>query len=333
MSEPVSLIAEMRRFNRFYTRTIGVLEETSDASPFTLTEARVLFELGHRARPAEPDMPGERGFLARGLHLNIGPAASEIASGAASRPGLSHAHPREIRRRRPDRGARRRGGSAPADPVADRHGEAALADLQAAADRDVARLIEPIAPQARRRLAGAMQAIEATLAPHTSCPKKRRPRSSSGRIASATSAGSSTASPGSTPRNMAGTANTRRWSPRSARLSSATSSPARNSAGSPRWTARLPEPSFSCANPTRWGNCACCMSSGTRAVSASAGRWSSQCVDTARQAGYRRLVLWTNDVLADARRLYERAGFLLVAQEPHHSFGKDLVGQTWELGL
>ena len=59
----------------------------------------------------------------------------------------------------------------------------------------------------------------------------------------------------------------------------------------------------------------------------------SQCVEAARQFGYRKLVLWTNDVLVDARRIYERAGFTLVAQEPHRSFGKDLVGQTWELGL
>jgi DNA-binding MarR family transcriptional regulator/N-acetylglutamate synthase-like GNAT family acetyltransferase len=58
-----------------------------------------------------------------------------------------------------------------------------------------------------------------------------------------------------------------------------------------------------------------------------------RCVDRARQLGYGELVLWTNDVLAAARQLYERAGFVLVAQEPHHSFGKHLVGQTWSLKL
>jgi GNAT superfamily N-acetyltransferase len=57
------------------------------------------------------------------------------------------------------------------------------------------------------------------------------------------------------------------------------------------------------------------------------------CIAQARTAGCLTLTLWTNDVLAAARRLYQRAGFRLVASERHHSFGTDLTGQTWELTL
>ncbi|MBP8308941.1 MAG: MarR family transcriptional regulator [Burkholderiaceae bacterium] len=57
------------------------------------------------------------------------------------------------------------------------------------------------------------------------------------------------------------------------------------------------------------------------------------CIDRAREIGYRRLMLWTNDILSAARRIYERKGFVKVSEERHHSFGHDLVGQNWVLAL
>lgn len=63
------------------------------------------------------------------------------------------------------------------------------------------------------------------------------------------------------------------------------------------------------------------------------GRLVDECVRFARQRGYRKITLWTNDVLLAARHIYQQAGFSLVHKEDHHSFGHDLVGENWELDL
>jgi DNA-binding MarR family transcriptional regulator/GNAT superfamily N-acetyltransferase len=59
----------------------------------------------------------------------------------------------------------------------------------------------------------------------------------------------------------------------------------------------------------------------------------NECVSFAGTAGYRKVTLWTQSILIAAHRIYQQAGFTLVHEEPHHSFGADLTGQTWELSL
>jgi len=59
----------------------------------------------------------------------------------------------------------------------------------------------------------------------------------------------------------------------------------------------------------------------------------NECIQFAKLAGYRRITLWTQSILTDAHRIYQKSGFRLVHEEPHQSFGHDLIGQTWELNL
>jgi len=154
-----ALVAEMRGFNRFYTCLVGLLDETLTQSAYTLAEARVLFELGHRQADVSAGPGGESGFLARAFHLDLAPAASALAGELQLPPAhlmrilrkFTAASLIELRANADDR--RRRTLSLTA------RGSAALATLQAAANRDLACLTAGLADDEAAELSDALKRV------------------------------------------------------------------------------------------------------------------------------------------------------------------------------
>jgi len=154
-----ALVRDLRCFNRFYTGLIGLLDETLTHSAFTLTEARVLFELGRRPGRIAANSGGKAGFLARVLQIDFEPAASDIARDLQLDPayvtrilrkfsaaGLieTRAGPGSLHRRVLSLSTR---------------GEVALAALQAAADRDLARLTADLGDEEAAELSGMLTRV------------------------------------------------------------------------------------------------------------------------------------------------------------------------------
>ncbi|RUU49579.1 MarR family winged helix-turn-helix transcriptional regulator [Mesorhizobium sp. M2C.T.Ca.TU.002.02.1.1] len=154
-----ALVHEIRRFNRFYTGLVGLLDETLMQSPYTLAEARVLFELGRKPRPGG----GRAGLLARMFHLDLAPAASELAGEL----NLAPAYLMRVLRKLAAMGlAGMRDGSENGQPVLSltRRGRAALVDLEAATNRDLARLIVKLEDKEAAELSDALNRVTRLLA-------------------------------------------------------------------------------------------------------------------------------------------------------------------------
>ncbi|WP_018238654.1 helix-turn-helix domain-containing GNAT family N-acetyltransferase [Ensifer sp. BR816] len=301
------LIGEIRRFNRFYTRTIGLLDETLTESAFTLTEARVLFELGHRESPAASEIAAE-------LRLDSAYLARILRRFAAG--GLSKA--------RSDGADRRRRILSLTDK-----GRAALAELQAAADKDIARLLRSLPDEKlgelERALRKTMELLRGSPMEGPAITLRAHRIGDIGWVvqrqavlyaeqygwdityeALAAEIGAAFLRNFRKGRDFCWIAE-RDGAPVGAVFL----------VGEDDATARL---RLLHVEPEARG-----LGIGKRLVDA--------CIEQARASGYRRVVLWTNSILVAARTLYERAGFRLIGEERHHSFGKDLVGQTWELVL
>lgn len=303
---PASGVAAVRRFNRFYTRQIGVLRQGLLDTPYSLAEARVLYELAHRDQPSASEL---------GQALQLDPGYLSRMLRGFERGGL-------LRRRPAPDDARRSLLSLTAA------GCEAVAELESRSDADAAALLGTVGEAQRPRLLQAMAIIESLLEPGAEprpwLLRQHRPGdmgwithrhgllyareygwdgSFEALVAEITTAFVRKHDP----------ARERCWlAERDGEILGSVLL-VKDSKTVARLRLLLVEPA------------ARGLGIGRRLV--------EECIRFAREAGYRKLTLWTNDVLVSARRIYEAAGFRLVEEERHHSFGQDLVGQTWELKL
>ncbi|MEU4093041.1 helix-turn-helix domain-containing GNAT family N-acetyltransferase [Streptomyces sp. NPDC026673] len=315
-------VQEIRAFNRFYTNLIGALDYSRHLhTPYTLTEARVLYELAHAA-----DDGLDAADLRTALSVDAGQLSRMLA--AFEERGLVTRAPsaRDARRQRVELTP---GGREAAGLLEDRSREA------------VASLVGGLAPGDRERLTGAMRTVRDVLggAPDTGAPDTGAPDTGASHAgAPAPRVRLREPRPGDlgwvVQRNAEVYAEEHGWNAEYETLVARIVADGHERA----WIAELDGERAGCVfcvrddapgtarlrlllvDPAARGH-----GIGRRLVDA--------CVEHARAAGYHELVLWTNDVLASARRIYQAAGFELVGEKPHRSFGRDLVGQDWRLVL
>jgi len=300
-------IAAVRHFTRFYTQRLGVLERKLLHSPFSLSEARVLYEIAHQegtsAAALGADLRLDAGYLSRMLN-------------GLARCGLIAKHPS---------GADGRRQNLHLTP----EGKAAFSVLNERSHSQTASMLAPLSGPRRDSLAAAMGTIEDLLgtAPPRRAPYILRPHrpGDMGWIVQchATLYTQNYGWDESFEALVADIAAKflRGFDPAKAccwiaERDGANAGSAMLVEDSPG-TARL---RLVIVEPSAHG-----LGMGRRLV--------EECLAFARRAGYRKVTLWTNDILHAARRIYQAAGFHLVEESPHHSFGKDLVGQTWDLDL
>jgi DNA-binding MarR family transcriptional regulator/N-acetylglutamate synthase-like GNAT family acetyltransferase len=294
-------VAAVRRFNRFYTNVIGVLREGMARTPHSLTEARVLFELGQRDEAEVAD-------LRRTLEIDAGYLSRLLARFAAD--GL-------VERQPSPRDARRHVIRLTAT------GRATFRHLDERTQEEVAALLEPLAEEDRRRLVAAMETIHSVLSD--------RPRPAGYVIRAAR--------PGDlgwvVQRHGVVYGQEHGWDTSFEALVARIVADYVDNHDPKRenlWIADVDGEPVGCVFCVRRDDETAQLrllfvEPSARGVGIG-GRLVDECVRFARQAGYRRMMLWTQNVLTDARRIYERAGFELRESEPHHSFGADLVGQN-----
>jgi len=296
----------VRRFNRFYTRKIGVLEEGLLASPFTLTQARILFELGTRQTTTAGELIDILG----------------LDPGYLSRILQSFVQKRLVTRERSMEDGRRAQLSLTAK------GRRAFGELDRKSRASTGDLVSPLSPSQRKRLLGAMQALQETL----SEPDAARTPVITIREHQIGDMGWAIEQHGRLYAEEFG------WNGEFEALVAtlfARFAANRDPASERFWVAEVNAERVGCVfvvrneKDPRAAQLRCLLVV-PRARGLGLGRrLVDECIQFARSVGYERMLLWTNDVLTAARRIYESAGFSLVEESPHRSFGHDLIGQVW----
>jgi len=305
-------IAAVRRFNRFYTRLVGALDEDGYLdSPFTLTEGRVLFELAHRDAPTASTLVNELG-------LDAG-YVSRLLRGLQRR--------RLVRRTRSPHDGRE------SHIALTAAGRAAFRKLDRDADALVEQLLAALDDAAQRRLIDAIDTISDLLGErgtsHAAPAYIIRPPT-------AADYGWIIQSHGEVYAREYG------WGPRFLSLVARVIADYVDHFDAARERCWIAERNgtnvgsvFVARDTTRPGVAKLRM---LLVLPSARGlgigkRLVDECTRFAREAGYHTLSLWTNSVLTTARQIYADAGYVLVREEIHDTFGKPLTAETWELAL
>jgi DNA-binding MarR family transcriptional regulator/GNAT superfamily N-acetyltransferase len=296
----------IRAFNRFYTRKIGVLDGMA-SSPFSLAEARVLYELANRRQPTAAE-----------IGKNLG-----LDAGYMSRILRDFERRKFVTRERSKTDERQRFLSLTSK------GRSAFAPLDARSNRDVAAMLEDLPPTERQQLVNSVQTVRRLLGDieeaKTSYLLRPHQPGDLGWIVH---------------RQAILYADEYGWDGTYEALAAEIVAqfiknydPKRESA----WIAEKDGERVGAVFVARGSEQivrlrllhverqARGLGIGKRLV--------EECVRFARQAGYQKMTLWTQSMLHAARHIYKNAGFQVVHEEKHHSFGKDLTAETWELDL
>jgi DNA-binding MarR family transcriptional regulator/GNAT superfamily N-acetyltransferase len=300
-------ISAVRAFTRFYTRKLGVLDQQLLKSPFSLSEARVLYELAAR------ESASAKGI---GLELGLDPGYLSRIVQKFDEDGLLTRKPVPEDRRQYQLSLTAKG-------------RQAFAKLDRSSHDDVAGMLAKLSDGDRKRLIGAMAAIERLLGPSGVSPATatlREPRpgdmgwvvQSHGALYASEYGFDSSfeALVAEIAAKFLGAFDASRERCWIAERDGAQV----GSVFLVRHSDDVAKLRLLLVDPAGRG-----QGLGQRLV--------RECIAFARACGYRKITLWTQSILVAARKIYQDAGFVLVASEPHRSFGQSLIGETWEMKL